>query len=100
MKEKIKKILNPRFLIVLLTIILVFTLTTYWRNETKKSINDWRTRNGFEKGQELQSEEFTALINYEIYVWNVTYQKIWIYNLLILTSGILLLVATRRDNNL
>ena len=44
MKEKIKKILNLRFLIILLTIILIFTLTTYWRNETQKSIKDWEKK--------------------------------------------------------
>jgi hypothetical protein len=99
MKEKIKKILNLRFIIILLTIILVFALTTYWRNKTEKSIEDWEKINEIESGKEMSIEKFTTMIKYKTYTWDITYRKIWTYDLLILASGTLLFIALRRDNN-
>jgi len=99
MKEKIKKILNLRFLIILLTIILIFTLTTYWRNETQKSIKDWEKKNEIESGKEISTEKFTTMIKYKTYTWDITYRKIWTYDLLILISGILLFIVFGQSDN-
>lgn len=99
MKEKIKKILTPNFLIILLTIILVFSLTTYWRNETKNSIEEWKAKNEIEEETKMPLEKFNAMVKYQTYRWEITYRKIWTYDLLILASGILLFVALRRKND-
>jgi len=97
MKEKIKKILNPGFLIILLTIILVFTLTTYWKIEANRSWRQLAEKNNIIE-REMSTAEANYWLNYKIYYWDLIYRKIWTYDLLILASGVLLFIVLKRNN--
>ena len=98
MKEKIKKILNPGFLVLLLAIVLMFSLTTYWRVEAQKTIREWQESNGLAEGEQISGERFDIAIKYKAFYWDITYRKIWIYDLLILAAGILLFIGLKQDN--
>lgn len=52
-----------------------------------------------ESGKEISTEKFTTMIKYKTYTWDITYRKIWTYDLLILISGILLFIVFGQSDN-